>query len=214
MTPSTAQATDSDTANMDPRLMTTLHLVQAAQGGDDEAREELARKYYPVIRQIVALRMGRTLRQFSDCEDIAQESIMDALMGLPGFKVSSEGTFIHWLAGIVRNNIRDHLRRLHAQKRGHGQVRSFATLGGNSILHYSIFQNQGPTPSQEVNALELHERLEDALLKMTPRHRKVIELRRLCNMEFEEVADEMELGNAASARALFARAMSRLSKLL
>ncbi len=43
----------------------TTCLVLAAQGGDRDALEGLFRRYLPRVRQIVALRLGYSLRDFA-----------------------------------------------------------------------------------------------------------------------------------------------------
>jgi DNA-directed RNA polymerase specialized sigma24 family protein len=42
----------------------------------------------------------------------------------------------------------------------------------------------------------------------------VIELRKLCELSFEEIAKELEFSSASSARSLFSRAMSELAERL
>ncbi len=60
----------------------------------------------------------------------------------------------------------------------------------------------------------MEERLEAALLQLESRHRRVIDLRRLCGFSYEEIAKEMNLGSEATARSLFARALNKLACLL
>ena len=61
---------------------TTVHLVQAAQGGDRQALEDLFTRYLPRVRQIVSLRMGRRLTKFVEFEDVTQESLLKIFNGL------------------------------------------------------------------------------------------------------------------------------------
>ena len=194
-------------------LQETIDLVAAAQSGSAVALEELLQRYYPRVSQIVALRLGAGARRFADLEDVVQESLLDAFKGLGKFEARSEGSFRNWIAGVVENNIRDQARKGLAQKRGAGKVVLRAALGSTSLSE-SLFPDRGATPSELAAAREFEERLDEAVTRLEPRFRKVIELRRLCEMSYDEIADTMSLGGAASARSLFARAMSRLSSML
>lgn len=196
----------------DPEFVSqdTIRLVAAAQAGDRDATESLFERYYPRVRQVVALRMGMTLRQWEELDDIAQESMLDAFRGLEGFEPESEGSFRNWISRIVENNIRDHARKGKAAKRGSGKVRNFAAYGAN-VLTDSVTPGMDPTPSEIVAGREAEQRLEAALLGLDERHREVITLRRLCEMSYAEVAAEMGLDKESTARSLFSRALSRLS---
>ena len=197
----------------DLQSLDTVRLVKASVDGDKAAVEALFSRYYPRVCQIVALRMGRTMQQFGDLEDIAQESMLDALRGLASFEHRSEGTFRNWLACVVENNLRDEARKMQAQRRGGGRVRPRAAYN-SSVLRDSVFPGKEATPSQHAAAAELMEKVEKAMLALPERERRAIELRKLCEMSYEELAAELGLGSAASARSLLARAMSRLSSQL
>ena len=191
----------------------TVRLVQASQGGDEAALERLFARYLPRVRQIVALRMGRKLCEIQDCDDLVQESLLVALRNLGSFEIRSEGSFRHWISRLVENRIRDAARRTGALKRGAGKERTFAAYD-SSVLSDSVLAGRDPTPSQVLQGRELEERLENALLQLDERHRRVIELRRLCELEYQEIAEELGLSGASSARSLFARAMNALSQRL
>ncbi len=191
----------------------TVGLVRATQAGDLAAREELFARYLPRVRQIVALRIGRRVAELQENEDLVQEALMSAVGGLESFEPHSEGSFRLWLAKLVENRICDEVRRSQALKRGDGRVRNFAGCG-SSVLSESVFRGTEPSPSQVAGGQELEERLECVMLELAEPHRRVIELRRLCGMRYEEIAEEMELGSAGSARSLFSRAMSQLSAAL
>ena len=197
----------------DSVLDETLALVRAARDGDSCALEALFERYYPRVCRIVSLRLGQTMRRFLDHEDLVQDSLMDAFRSLDGFGRRSEGSFRNWLACVVENNIRDQWRRATAAKRGGVPAPSMPKCG-DSLLSESLFPGRGPTPSQAAAARELEERLEQALLSLDERLRRVIEMRRLCGMSYAEIAEELELGGESSARSLLARAVSKLSSYL
>ena len=184
-------------------------LVRSAQGGDPQAREALFLRYRPWVMQVVALRMGRPLREIADCEDLVQETLFHAFERLESFEYRSEGSFRRWLAEIVHRRVADLWRSVHAQKRGEGRQPRRGASG--SVLSASLFEGNLPTPSQAAMGRETEERIEDALLALEDRDRRVIELRRLCELSYVEIAESMELPTEGAARALFARALAKLS---
>jgi RNA polymerase sigma-70 factor (ECF subfamily) len=189
----------------------TLALIQAAQTGDRDAEQELFARYLDRVRQIVGLRMGRKASELTELDDIVQETLLDAFVSLDRFEAKSEGAFLNWLATLAENNVRDQVRRSQALKRGGGQVQP---SGGSSVLHASAFAGFEATPSQVAVGHELQTRIEEALLALPERSRRVIELRSLCGMGFDEITREMDLGVESSARSLYSRAMGELSSKL
>lgn len=189
--------------------LTTRDLVAAAQAGDGGASDQLFRRYYPWVLQVSALRMGEPLRALLEREDLVQEALLEAFRGLTRFEHQSEGSFRNWLATIVAARVNDGWRRASAQKRGAERVRSFAAQ--SSVLSASLLPGPGASPSEHAAARELEERLEAALLALPARERSAVELRRLCGLEYADVAAELGLPTEGAARALVARALTRLA---
>jgi len=175
----------------------TTMMVRAAQGGDRDALEALFARYLPRVRRIVAARMGKSLREMTTDDDLVQESLLDALQAITARSLGSEGSFRHWLARCVENNVRDGCRRAGVA------ARVFAPRSTDAVA-------RAPMPSEEVANQELDPRLETALLALRVEHREVVVLRLLCEMSFAEIAATMGYSSAVTARSWFARAMRKL----
>ncbi|MER5632819.1 sigma-70 family RNA polymerase sigma factor [Streptomyces nitrosporeus] len=78
--------------------------VEAAQAGDEQARERLVASCLPLIHNIV----GRALNGHADVDDVVQESVLHLLRGLPGLR--DPGSFRSWAVAITMNQIRRHWR--------------------------------------------------------------------------------------------------------
>lgn len=189
----------------------TQHEVQAAQGGDAQALENLCARYLPRVRAMVAARLGRQQRDCGDLDDIVQETFKDAIVGLHQIK-ESEGLFVHWLARCAENNVRDHARRGVALKRGAGRVRPFAAL--SSTLGESLFASDEHRPSVVVRGKEAEEHVERAMLTLGARYREVLALRVHGQLSYKEIAAAMELPSENTANVLFLRARARLREVL
>lgn len=174
--------------------------MRAAKAGDRSALESLFARYLPWLRQSVALRLGMPLRACAGIDDIVQQSLLDAFLGIHGFEPRSEGSFRNWLMTIAVNNARDTERR---ERR-----RPAVPLPETGIV------GDGTSPTQGARAAELEERIEGALLALSSTHREILMLRERCAMEFAEIAAEMGFKNADTARALHHRALARLREQL
>jgi RNA polymerase sigma-70 factor (ECF subfamily) len=183
-------------------------LLSRAQGGDRVAIEALFERLLPRVRRIVALRMGCRERELDEREDLVQETLLDVFRGLGRLEYRHDGAFCHWLADLVKNNLRDQVRRRNAAKR---DVRRVVR---SDLLSDSVLGHDSTTPSRIVRGVELEEQIETALLALDERQRRVIELRKLCDLSFEEISHELGLSTPSSARSLFSRAMAALAEKL
>ena len=194
----------------DDDLSTTLLLVQAVQEGDPGALEDLFFRYLPHVRQIVALRTGRRLRQFLELEDIVQEALIRVLQGLENFELRSEGSFRNWLSRCVEREIIKQARTLGRKKRGGGRVHRFSECD-TTLLPSSIFgDDHQPTPSEFAQASEVAQKLEDGILAMPEFLRELIILRAVCGMTYAEVAVELGIEREDTLRMAFSRALQKL----
>lgn len=195
----------------DPHQL-TLFQLRAAQAGDREALNELFSRYRDRVLQVVSLLMGkRRASLLEDEEDIVQDTLLDAFRNLKGYVPPSDGDFLRWLSELALNNLRDALRRGQALKRGEGRVRPMADLS-TRYLASSFFPGKEPSPSQVARMRERIEQIEDALIAMPERDRQVFVLRVLCGYSHEEIAKRLGLEAESSARSLWHRVMTRLSK--
>ncbi len=193
-----------------PDFQNTTLLVAAAQSGDKTALEDLFQRYLPIVRQIVAFRMGLRMRQLVDVDDIVQESLLRILQSIARFDHRTEGSFRHWLSRCVEREVIDSARRLEAQKRGGGKVHPLSDYEGDMTM-VSIPRQEGPTASAILYGKELEERFEGALLELKENQRELIILRQLCGMSFEEIS-EATGSKEGTVRKTFARALEKLEQ--
>jgi len=191
----------------------TASLVAEAQAGTEAARNELFERYRPRVVQMVSLRLGRSLRDLADVEDLVQETLLDALRGLERFEHRSVGAFRSWLATLAVNRIRAAARLRSTRKRGDGAERRFSDVESR-VLTESLVPGREAAPEDHAARAELAGRIERALLDLEERDRRVIELRRIGELSFDEIASELGLGSPGAARAQFARSLRRLGERL
>lgn len=194
----------------DPFENTTMVLLRAAQHGDELATNRLFERYRDRLLQVVSLLLGkRRSGLLEDEEDLVQDTLLDAFRDLGSFTPRSEGALLHWLARLAENNLRDAWKRENALKRGAGRVRPRIDLSSDFLIS-SIFPGKDPSPSQVAEGRELVEQIETLLIELPARERHAFVMRRLCAASFEEIAAELELANAATARAFYSRMLTGL----
>ncbi len=95
----------------------TQRMVTLAQAGDESALDRLCNVYGERVRRIVRMRMGGELRSKMESMDLVQDAFISALRSLENFTYRNEGDFLRWLSQIAENRLRDHVDKLHTNKR-------------------------------------------------------------------------------------------------
>lgn len=189
----------------------TQYLVALAKDGDQTALENLCKVYGERVQRIVRLRMGREIRSRLDSVDVVQDALIHALRGLEDFTYNNEGDFLRWLSTIAQNALRDHLDKLHTEKRDirkEVRVKSYVptTGGGFAAIPSPI---DSTTPSAIASKREDLDKLEKAIDQLKPEHREVIVLTKIEGLSYKEIAEKLGKSSEA-ARKLVSRAMTAL----
>lgn len=187
-------------------------LVARAQRDDFAAMQELFERFLPRVRRIAAIRLGRSGRALQEVDDLVQESLFDAFRGLENFDTKSDGQLLGWLGKIVENRLRATLRHGRAQKRGGDRVQRFADF--SQACGPSRFADANATPSQNAMGTEMQARISEKVHELPEQQRELIILRLYCELSYDEIAAELQLGGADSARALFSRALRALGSMV
>lgn len=174
--PSRSRATDAD-------------IVEAARRRDRNAAAGLLVEAHavPLGRACMAL-----LGSQSEAEDALQETLLDALRGLEGFR--GEGSMRAWLLAIARRRC---ARRLEAR----GRERQLAVAV------------QAPSTPASAEELSLARRARSLLSEVRPSEREALVLRFESGLSFREVGEACGIDEAA-ARKRVSRGLSRLRALL
>ena len=161
-------------------------LLERWRGGDAAAAEQLMPLVYGQLRaiarrQLAHERSGHTLMP----TDLVHEAYLKLSEGTPPDSTDR----IHFFAiaaRAMRQVLVDHERHRRADKRD----------GGERITLSSV---DPPDPNQNVDLLALDEALH-ALEKVDARKARVIELRVFAGLDFDEVANVLEISRATLAR--------------
>ncbi len=190
----------------------TIHLIERARAEDQEAMHRLFERFLPRVRNIAAIRLGRAPRELFDADDICQEAVTDAFLGLDNFDIGSDGKVCNWLATIVENRIRMAIRAGRTLKRGGGKVERFGDRG--EAMRDSQLPGDAPGPGEYAQAAEISEKMQRALEGLPEQHREVLLQRVYCRMTYTEIAESLELKNGDAVRGLYMKALRELQERL
>ena len=154
-------------------------IVQRVQNGEVSAFNQLVQKYrQPLFSTIYNMTGNR-----EDATDIAQEVFIKAFQSIKRFR--GQASFYTWLYRIAVNSSITFIKRAKKQRFINYETIDEA-LVSSEILEYFTAKTK-----TEKGALlkELQEKLNEALQKLSPKHRIVVILHEVEGMSHKEIAD-------------------------
>lgn len=154
-------------------------IVQRVQNGEVSAFNQLVQKYrQPLFSTIYNMTGNR-----EDATDIAQEVFIKAFQSIKRFR--GQASFYTWLYRIAVNSSITFIKRAKKQRFINYETID-ETLVSSEILEYFTAKTK-----TEKGALlkELQEKLNEALQKLSPKHRIVVILHEVEGMSHKEIAD-------------------------
>ncbi len=168
----------------------TRQLVERASSGDRSAFDDLVRRHRLRLSRQIESRMGEGVRTKLTADDVLQETLAVAFQSIGRFSWQGEGSFYSWLGGIAEHVIANAARK----------------KAWNHLEIKRDFSGRDPTPSKNLRRNERFDRLQDALNRLGPDHRKAILLSRVDGLKVHEIAKRMNRSPNAVYK-LLARAL-------
>ncbi len=172
---------------MDPVTQATstdedIALVARAQAGDSAAFDVLLRKYQHRVLGVI----GRYVKDWSECQDVAQDVFVRVYRALPGFR--GDSSFSSWIHRIAVNTAFNHLDARKRRPPGTDVDFADAELSHGLDGHYL---SSGESPEQEALRQELAQVLNAQLAQLPPDLRSALMMRELDGLSYEEIAQQM-----------------------
>lgn len=175
-------------------------LFQRAGAGDGEALARVVALYQDRLLARIRVMMGPDARGCVESGDVLQDVFSEAIRGLRAGDLRDERAFLRWVTAIARNHIVDEVRRRREQ--------SLEVLSGELAL----VADEASVPAH-LSALEVVERVVEAMEELEPGRQRVVELRALEGWSWAQIA--AELGRSEEAvRKLYHRALIELGERL
>jgi len=178
----------------------TVVLIRRIQSGDAAAREQLLRRFMPILRRWAHGRLPAQIRDLNETDDLVQVALMRAMGHLDKFDSSGPGAFLAYLRQVLLNQVRDELRR-HQRRPEHAEI--------DPEMH----DPDAPTMIDTIVGDERMRAYEQALAALPKRQQGLIVMRVEFGMSYPEIAAETGSG-ADAVRVMVARAIVQLSRLL
>ena len=171
-------------------------LVRLARNGDLEAYNQLMRCYqeriYATIYHMTA--------NHEDSNDLAQESSIKAFQALKSFK--GDSSFYTWLYRIAVNKTINFLKQ--HKNRVHLSLNNLDLNAEHDPDLVALISDK--TPRRDADLTELQEKLNTALLKLSPSHRLVVVLHDVQGLSHDEIAKIMNCNvGTVRSRLFYAR---------
>ena len=100
-----------DSSDIDHSRLSSTQLFAAIRAGKSSAIDALYSRYLPRLRRAVHHRLPLYSKDTLDTGDLVQDALQRALPHLEAFQPRHQGAFLSFLREIVRNRIRDEIRR-------------------------------------------------------------------------------------------------------
>lgn len=186
-----------------------LRDLERARAGERDALEELTRRFYPAVQELVHHRLASDLRRgrswlnahFST-GDVVQSVFESVLQDLRAFQGRTEEAFIGYLAAVVHHRLIDALRFHEAAQRD----------ARRSLRLDTDFDAEGaePDPAEAAQRADETAVLQAALERFEPREQHLIRARMDDLASFRELAEQLGYGSESAARRAFFDAQARL----
>ena len=100
----------------------TFTLLEQAKAGDGDALSRVFEQYQRRLAVLVHFKLSPRAREFSEVEDVVQETCLRAFRDIGRFTYRSPGSFLRWLSSIADHVIVDRLRYHNRERRAGEEV--------------------------------------------------------------------------------------------
>jgi RNA polymerase sigma-70 factor (ECF subfamily) len=180
-------------------------LIGRVRGGDEAAAEELVRRFKPVLRRTVRVRLrDARMRRLLDSSDVCQSVLTAFFVGaaLGRYELDTPEQVRQLLVVMARHKLANQARRQRARRRDHRRTDDVPAEEHDLLSH-----DAGPL--QQVAARDL---LDEACRRLAPQERRLLELRQQ-GRDWAEVAAAVG-GSPEALRKQLARAGERVARQL
>jgi RNA polymerase sigma-70 factor (ECF subfamily) len=166
-------------------------LLSTAARGETAARDELLGLYRPYLRLAVGDRLPKLIQKRMDASDIVQQTLVDAVRGLPEFRGRSEPEFTAWMMKLLERNLLQCMRNHTLGKRDVRLEHNWTDASGSAVMTWKALADEESSPMSRVFRGEAALHLAAALEKLPADQRTALELRYIEQQTLQAIADQM-----------------------
>lgn len=184
-------------------MLSEKELIQSAQAGNALAFEQLIAEHQKRIFSIAYRIAGNS----EDASDMAQEVLIKIFRSLKNFRGDSK--FSTWLYRVATTTCLDEQKK----QRRHTAYSLDQTLEAEDGNITTEPVDTGPTPEESLERKAMHQAIHQAIGKLKKDHQKVILLREVQGMSYEEIATVLNCSEG-TVKSRINRARDHLKKIL
>jgi len=189
--PSSERQDDAESVEIDDS-----ELVNRAQREDLSAYDQLVRRY----QERVYATVYHMTSNHEDAHDLVQDTFIKAFRALKSFK--GDSSFYTWVYRIAVNKTINFLKQ--RKNRVHVSLNDVDFNAENDPDLVALVSDK--TPRRDLNLLELQEKLNAAMLKLSEHHRMVVTLHDIQGLSHEEIGKIMDCNvGTVRSRLFYAR---------
>jgi RNA polymerase sigma-70 factor (ECF subfamily) len=155
-------------------------LVERVQKGDKRAFDLLVRKYQHKVVGVIS----RYISDWSECQDVAQETFIRAYRAIAAFRGDSQ--FYTWIYKIATNTAKNHL-----VSQGRRPPTDDIAIDDAVLLDGGTRLKDGATPERELMRQEIEQTVFDTVEQLPEDLKIAITLREVDGLSYEEIAETM-----------------------
>ncbi len=186
-----------------------MGLVNAAQGGDVDALNELFQRYHQTMVDMARRKLGPRLRLKEDPDDLAQTTFREAARDFHAYRYQGEGSLLRWLIQILQNKIRDKAEFYSAGKRDLGRERAMDATREDGSRAMEVTSHD-LSVTQVVQRDERVEHLHNSLSELSAEHRRAITLVFFEGLSLRQAGERMGGKSEDAVRMMLRRAEAKL----
>lgn len=175
------------------------------------ADPEILQRYRPWLLLLARMEIDGQFQGKFDASDVVQQTMLEAVRGLPKFRGGTEAEMLAWLRQVLAHVLAHEIRRYRGtQQRNVGREVSLEqSLTQSATRLRDMMVAPGTSPSGQAVRHEQEVLLAEVLSRLPADYREVIVLRNLQGLDHEEVAKRMGRSSGA-VRMLWVRALAQL----
>lgn len=185
-------------------------MIRAARRLEPGAVDRLLDNYRDYLALLAQVWFDPSLAGKADPSDLVQETLLKAHQKFEQFRGAVEPELASWLRAILARTVAGMVRRYRADARQVRRERPLDQILSSSVQAMEgLAAASGTSPSQAAERRELGVLLANALAELSDDHRKVLTLRNLRELDWDDVAREMGRSPGA-VQMLWTRALKAL----
>jgi len=175
------------------RAWSEERLIAAAKAGGQAAFGELSERHVKKVFRVI----HRIMRNREDAEDALQDCLLNAFAHIQDFDERSR--FATWLTRIAINAALAKFRKSHRKR----EIPVHESNPPCELERHSEIQDNAPDPEEICRLRERTEILNNAILRLRPLARRVVELHQLQEHSLTETAQILGISTAAAKARMF-----------